>query len=117
MPQYAKYVETDDLLFEGEGFPQQWHECLASTGAYAYIIPEPGEAQWPWVTVWFSQQKFTPAELRELCRGDEWPLRRREQEGEERCGFRWALDELRLSAISEQGETILTALGVESVAA
>jgi hypothetical protein len=112
MPQYARYIETDDLLFTGEGFPLQWQECLAERRAYAYIIPEPGEAQWPFVVCYFSRTPFTKAELRRLCQWDEAPLRRREKQGEARCGFRWPLDEVKLEAVSEQGEAILQQIEV-----
>lgn len=112
MPPYGPYVQTDDLLVVGEGFPAQWPECLSDRAAYAYIIPEPGEPQWPFILCVFSRQKFTLAELRALCRGDEAPIQRREREGEERCGFFWPLDALKLEAVSEQGQAILEALHV-----
>ena len=103
----ASQVETDDFVVLGEGFARQWAECMAERAAYAYTIPYPEDAWYPWVECWFSETPFTRGELRKLCAQDHTPLVQRALEGEERCGFRWALPEMQLLPQTSQARAIV----------
>lgn len=115
---YAQYIATEDVVFTGEGFAAQFNECLLERSAYAYIVPEPGEAPWwPYIYVYFSARTFQKRELAALCRGDREPLDRRAAKGEDICGFRWRLDEVALEGLTETGEAIARMLHSQEVVA
>jgi len=107
---YAQYVPTEDLVFTGADFARQWSEATERRRHYAYLIPLPGDAEWPYLRAYFSRRKFTRRELRQLCAGDMLPLVQRAAKGEDVCGFQWPLDAVTLEACSAHGKRILEAL-------
>lgn len=109
---YGQYVELDDITFVGEAFTAQWNECLRDRPFSAFIVSEPGEAQYPYLFCWFSRTRFTKHELNLFCSWDESPLIKREAQGEERCGFQWRIQEVEMRPETKQMAKILKQVGV-----
>lgn len=109
---YARYVALDDITFVGDAFTAQWEECLRDRPFSAFIVSEPGEAQYPHLYCWFSQTRFTRRELAQLCQWDDAPLQHREAQGEARQGFLWRIEEVEMQPQTQKMADILKTVGV-----